>query len=128
MSHSLFGSMNPLFLVTIAFSLLHIGIGLLYVFEELFLSEMLAGWLIALGNYIAQGLLSQVRKIQNSSQNFMKSLGWNGVRAGFFLMFAVLFILSGHFQIEPFIYALFGSYFLFLFYNILSMHLNSLKS
>jgi len=127
MTHAYTFYWNIWFWAATGISLVNASAAVLIYFEESFIIEVTSGWMISFCNHLAQTFLNPVRKLRVSSQNTFQSLGWTGLRAGLFLLIITFIVLTRRLVLAPFIYAVFSTYFIFLFYNVLCMHFESLQ-
>lgn len=113
---------NIWFIVTLIISLINIGIGSIVIFTEIYMEEMAAGWSVSFVNNVAHDKATPIKRIEQSADSFVRSLGFNFIRVVVFLMISVSFMTFTNFTIKPFMYALFGTYFIFLAYEVLRLH------
>jgi len=119
--------MKPVwFLMAVAVSLVNLRIVYLFVFEEVFFEAVL-GWSISFINFCLHLVIERCQAIKSRSQVYMRSLGLNAARAGLFLITICVILLFADVKTGPFVYSVFSAYFIFLYTNILNLHLESIK-
>jgi hypothetical protein len=101
-------------------------VGLFVVFEELFIDEILIGWLLSFFNHVTQWFATQLNRAKGTMLSFSQCLCLNMLRVLVFLLMVSFVIFLTELNTMPFVYALLGTYFIFLTYHVVSVHYASL--
>lgn len=122
MPQAIFRNCNFLFLAAAVVSFLNILSGLFLIFDNQFLKEMMVGWVVSFFNHIAQRVINQAHPSKAHPWFLIQCLGFSGLRAGVYFFVIVCILLFSDFHTAPFMYGLFGTYFIFLAYNVLNLY------
>ena len=104
---------------------IYVFAGLFLFFGELFVEEMLTGWTISFSNYNLQLGINKYGRSKITEECFIKNCGLNGLRVVLFLIVTFIFLLVGDLNTTPFIYSLFGTYFILSLFYILRLNFTS---
>lgn len=116
------------FLIALAVSVISIGLGAFWIFEEDCLFELALGWGLAFFNHCFEWFLAKKGLSRGIPRFFLYCVGLNGVRVIVLFLAIVGVIYTMEVSTAPFIYGVFTTYFIFLTFTVLYGHLRWSKA